>query len=75
MSDGPGKIQILGVTELRGEKVFTLSFIQGRNPEWINRPFFAAYDAKATWFDQLQPAFGEDRFFFEREYSNHAASK
>lgn len=67
MSDEPGKIQILGVAEVKGEKVFVLRFIQGRNPSWVDQPFFAAYDAKATWFNQLRPAFGEERFFFEKK--------
>lgn len=67
MSDTPGKIQVLGIVEICGEKVFVLRFLQGRNPRWVNRPFFAAYDPQATWFDQLKPAFGEKDFFFERE--------
>jgi L-lysine 2,3-aminomutase len=65
MSDHPGKIQVLGVQEVRGEKVFVLRFLQGRNPQWVDIPFFAAYDPKATWFSQLKPAFGEAKFFFE----------
>lgn len=68
MSAGPGKIHVLGVSEVMGEKVFTLQFIQGRNPDWVNRPFFARYDARAIWLDDLQPAFGKKRFFFEEEY-------
>ena len=68
MSAGPGKVEIQGVTEIQGEKVFVLRFIQGRNPDWVQRPFFARYDDRATWLDQLQPAFGEARFFFEQEY-------
>lgn len=67
MSDNAGKIQILGVAEVKGEKVFVLRFIQGRNPKWVHVPFFAQYDHKATWFSQLKPAFGEDEFFFEDE--------
>jgi len=67
MSDHPGKIQLLGVQEVKGEKVFVLRFIQGRNPAWVHIPFFAAYDAKATWFSQLKPAFGEAKFFFEEQ--------
>jgi len=67
MSAVPGKAEIQGVTEIRGEKVFALRFIQARNPEWVQRPFFAKYDPKATWLDQLKPAFGEDKFFFEQE--------
>ncbi|MDR2449299.1 MAG: lysine 2,3-aminomutase [Prevotellaceae bacterium] len=65
MSDHPGKIQVLGVQEVKGEKVFVLRFLQGRNPKWVDIPFFAAYDPKATWFNQLKPAFGEAKFFFE----------
>ena len=65
MSDHAGKIQVLGVQEIKGEKVFVLRFIQGRNPKWVHVPFFAKFDPKATWFNQLQPAFGEEKFFFE----------
>ena len=68
MSDDAGKIQILGITEVKGEKVFVLRFIQGRNPKWVDKPFFAAYHPKATWFSELEPAFGKDYFFFENEY-------
>ena len=68
MSAGPGKVEIQGVTEINGEKVFVLRFIQGRNPDWAQRPFFAKYDPNATWLDGLQPAFGEKEFFFTREY-------
>ena len=67
MSDHAGKIQVLGVSEIKGEKVFVLRFIQGRNPKWVQMPFFAQYDPKATWFDQLKPAFEEEKFFFEDE--------
>ena len=65
MSTNPGKIQIVGVTEIKGEKVFVLSFIQGRNPDWVGKPFFAAYDKDALWLNNLLPAFGEKEFFFE----------
>jgi len=67
MSDHAGKIQVLGIQEIKGEKIFVLRFIQGRNPKWVDIPFFAKYDPKATWFNQLEPAFGEERFFFEEE--------
>jgi hypothetical protein len=45
----------------------TLRFLQGRNPDWVARPFFAEYDESATWLDELKPAFGEEEFFFEKE--------
>jgi hypothetical protein len=41
--------------------------LQGRDPKWVDVPFFAKYDPKATWFDQLEPAFGKERFFFEED--------
>ncbi|MEA3275354.1 MAG: lysine 2,3-aminomutase [Pseudomonadota bacterium] len=68
MSTGPGKVEVSGVTEINGEKIFVLRFIQGRDPDWVQRPFFAKFDPAATWLDQLQPAFGEKRFFFEEQY-------
>ncbi|MGY0218242.1 KamA family radical SAM protein [Endozoicomonadaceae bacterium StTr2] len=68
MSAGPGKVEITGIAEINGEKVFCLRFLQGRNPDWCYRPFFAKYDEKATWLDDLKPAFGEEKFFYEDEY-------
>jgi KamA family protein len=67
MSCVPGKVQILGVSEVQGEKVMVLRMIQGRNPDWAARPFHAEYDEKATWFSDLKPAFGEEKFFFQDE--------
>ena len=67
MSAGPGKVQILGITEVQGEKVFVLRFIQCRNPNLIDIPFFAKYSKKATWLDELEPAFGEKQFFYEKD--------
>lgn len=69
MSCGPGKIKLQGVAAIRGQKVMVLRFIQGRNPAWVERPFFAKYNPEATWLDHLKPAFGEERFFFEEEYN------
>lgn len=68
MSAGPGKVEIQGIAEIQGEKVFVLRFLQARNPEWTHRPFFAKYCDKAVWLHHLQPAFGESSFFFEQEY-------
>lgn len=67
MSATPGKVQMLGVSEINGEKIMTLRFLQGRNPDWVGRPFFAKYDENAIWLDDLKPAFGEEKFFFESE--------
>ncbi|MDH5326857.1 MAG: lysine 2,3-aminomutase [Gammaproteobacteria bacterium] len=65
MSATPGKVEIQGVTELQGEKVFACRMIQGRDPDWVQKPFFAQYDESATWLDDLKPAFGADKFFFD----------
>ncbi|MEH2051923.1 KamA family radical SAM protein [Nostoc sp.] len=67
MSALPGKIAVDGVTEIYGEKVFVLSFLQGRDPDWCKRPFFARYDDKATWLTDLVPAMGEKEFFYEKK--------
>lgn len=70
MSAGPGKVEVQGISEIKGEKVFVLRFIQARNSDWVQQPFFAQYDEKVTWLDQLKPAFGEEKFFFEDEYQS-----
>lgn len=67
MSCTPGKVQILGISEINNKKVFVLRMLQGRNPDWVAKPFFAEYDPNAIWMDDLQPAFGETKFFFEDE--------
>ena len=67
MSAFPGKVVVTGVTEIKGEKVFILNFLQCRNPDLVGMPFFAKYDADATWLDQLEPAFGEKEFFYEKD--------
>lgn len=65
MSATPGKVVVLGTQQVRGEQVFVLSFLRGRNRQWVGQPFFAKFDPGATWLDQLRPAFGERRFFFD----------
>ncbi len=65
LSTHPGKVQVLGVQEIKGEKVFMLQFLQAREPNRVLRPFFAKYDPDAVWLDDLRPAFGEKKFFFE----------
>jgi len=65
MSAFPGKVRIVGTATVAGEKVFVLEFLQARDPAWVGRPFFARYSETATWLDELEPALGEPRFFFE----------
>lgn len=67
MSSTPGKIQILGVSEIADKKVIVLRMLQGRNSNWVATPFFAEYDPNAIWLDDLKPAFGEKQFFFEKD--------
>ncbi|VFQ46230.1 KamA family radical SAM protein [Desulfoluna butyratoxydans] len=66
MSATPGKVLVDGIAEVGGQKLLALKFIQARDPEWVNKLFFAEYDEKAVWLDGLKPAFGEQRFFFEK---------
>lgn len=71
MSANPGKVQVLGVSEVMGEKVLQLRFIQGRNPDWVHRPFLAKYDENAVWLNDLQPAFGEAGFYYQDELEQY----
>jgi len=64
MSATPGKVQMDGVGQINGQKVMVLRMLQGRDPKWVNQPFFAKYDENAIWLDDLKPAFDE-KFFFE----------
>lgn len=66
MSATPGKIRMLGITEINGKKYMVLDFLQGRNPDWVGKPFFAEYNEEALWIDDLKPAFS-DKFFYEEE--------
>ena len=67
MSCTPGKVLVDGLAKIHGERVFVLKFIQGRDPDWANQVFFAKFDPQATWLDDLEPAFGDDKFFFESD--------
>lgn len=75
MSASPGKIMIMGRETVAGEDVFVLKFLQGRNDNWTDRVFFAKYSETASWLDDLEPAFGEKEFFFEREYKDMVSQK
>lgn len=47
------------------EPVFVCDFVQARDANLIQTIFFAAFDPGATWFDELRPAFGQERFPFQ----------
>ena len=66
MSATPGKVHVIGTANVNNQKTIVLKFLQGRNPDWVDTPFFAKYDEKAIWLDDLKPAFS-DKFFFEEE--------
>lgn len=67
MSCYPGKCHILGVSEIRGKQAFVLEFLQAREPDMVRRPFFARYDPRAVWYDDLEPLSASDRAFFIHE--------
>ena len=54
--------------ELLGEperQLMVCDFVQARKPDWVRKPFFAELDEDAAWFDDLRPAFGKQKFYFE----------
>lgn len=67
MSTKYGKIQILGEVDVLGDRVIGLRFIQGRNPDWVDRLFFAQLNEDSIWLNDLSPAFFEQKFFFETQ--------
>jgi L-lysine 2,3-aminomutase len=69
MSAEPGKVHVLGVGDVGGQKAFVLRFLQARNPEWMDRVFFAKYDENAVWLHDLKPLEG-DKFFYEEEFDS-----
>jgi L-lysine 2,3-aminomutase len=64
MSTHPGKVCVLGPSQIGDQKVLALTYLQARDPKLVGIPFFARYDADATWFDQLEPATPHDEEFF-----------
>lgn len=61
-----GKISLLGVAEVRGEKAFVLKFNESRNMEWMDKVFLAKYDENEKVIENLEP-FEGDKYFFEDE--------
>ena len=73
MSATPGKVHVIGTANLNDQKIIVLRFLQGRNPDWVQVPFFAKYDENAIWLDDLKPAL-TDKFFFDDEMKNFKAT-
>ena len=69
MSAAPGKVEVNGISEIAGERVFSLRFLQARDPAWLHRPFHARFDPAATWLGDLKPAWGEESFFWEEDFA------
>jgi KamA family protein len=55
MSCTPGKVEVTGVEDILGHKAFVLRFLQCRDENWVGRVFFAKYNERAVWFDDLEP--------------------
>jgi KamA family protein len=66
MSTPQGKVQLLDVQELHGEKAFLLRYLQTPVAEQVMRTFFAAYDEQAEWITDLKPFRPEDSKYFSR---------
>jgi len=58
MSCTPGKVEVTGVQEIMGQEAFVLRFLQCRDESWVGKVFFAKFDPKAVWFDDLEPLDG-----------------
>ena len=68
-----GKVRVAGVTYMgRNQKVFALEYLQARDASLVGRPFFARYNPRAVWWEDLLPASEHDREFFP-EYSLHSS--
>jgi L-lysine 2,3-aminomutase len=66
MTISAGKLAILGISIIGGEKCFALQFTEARNMEWMNRVFHAKYDEEKNKIDLLLP-FDTEKYFFEDE--------
>ncbi|MDY0132303.1 MAG: lysine 2,3-aminomutase [Desulforegulaceae bacterium] len=75
MSAEIGKILVEDITEIKGEKVYVLKFVQSRIKEHVNKVFFAKFNKDASWIDELEPAFGEKEFFFEKKHNEFKEKK
>ncbi|NOX88592.1 MAG: 4Fe-4S cluster-binding domain-containing protein [Calditrichaeota bacterium] len=54
MSAWPGKVLVSGIMGEGNSKKFILKFIQSRDPDLINIPFYAEYDPEAIWLNDLE---------------------
>jgi L-lysine 2,3-aminomutase len=66
MTTSAGKLAILGLAEVNGQKAFALKFNEARNMAWMDRVFLARFDEKENRVDFLEPLDTRE-FFFEEE--------
>ena len=74
MSATPGKVAVDGAVDVGGRRALALRFLQGREPSWVGRPFYAEFDAGAAWLDELRPL-GGGEFFFEASMREMRAAR
>lgn len=55
MSTTPGKVVVDGSTELGGDRLLALRFLQARDSSLVGRPFFVRPQPGAAWLDELEP--------------------
>ena len=66
MTTSAGKLSILGVAEVGGQKAFALKFNESRNMAWMDKVFLAKYDEQECRINLLKPL-DTAEFFFEAE--------
>ena len=73
MSAWPGKVLVDGIVGQGDTKRFILKFIQSRNPQLINKPFYAKFNKQAIWLDdlELEPAMQEAIDEMKAEYEEN----
>lgn len=69
MSAGPGKVHVVGRSTIGNQDVFVLRFLQSRNPAWSKQLFYAKFDPQATWLDDLEPAWGQEKWFWQDDFT------
>ncbi|MGW6916415.1 KamA family radical SAM protein [Kitasatospora sp. NPDC054939] len=67
MSATRGKVVVDGVAEVAGRPAIALRYLQARDPAIVGRPFFAAYDPRATWVTDLEPLFPSDAPYLDQQ--------
>jgi KamA family protein len=65
MSTPWGKVEVLDVGEVEGEKGILLRYLQSPQQDHVLKTFYAKYDEQAEWFTELQPLRPEDKVFFQ----------